>query len=334
MRQPPFLREGSSISLVAPSFGCATEPYATRLDVSIKHLKRLGYRVEEGPNARLAVGVAGSNVPELRGQEINDAFASDADLILSVGGGETMCETLPYVDFEAIKRGKPKWFMGFSDNTNLTFTLATLADTMTVYGPCAPSFFEKKLRHAQKDALDMLRGETHFEGYPKWSLGGSNKEHPLWGYRANRPKIITPHGYEKPFEGLMLGGCLDCLALLCGTRFDRTKEFIAAHPEGIVWFLEACDLNPLALRRSYFQLKEAGWLDNAKGFLLGRPYSAQEEFLGVDRFSAAIDILGPLGVPLLIDVDLGHLPPSMPIKTGAHARVGFEKGNLIVDYLE
>ena len=334
MRQPAFLLPGDHISLVAPSFGCVIEPYLTRLDVSIAAFEKRGYVVHEGVNVRRAEGVACSAPPQERADEMHEAFFGPSKLIISVGGGETMMEMLPCIDFEAIKNNPPKWYMGFSDNTNLTFLLPTLADTMSIYGPCANSFYQKKLRYSELDAMRLLQGERHFEGYPKWSISKKNENHPLWGYRMSQPKIITPYQYEGPMRGLMLGGCIDCLSILCGTKFDRVKEFNAAHPEGVIWFLESCDLNPLALRRSYFQLKEAGWFDNAKGFLLGRALSAREELLGVDRFNAAIDILGPLGKPILIDVDLGHLAPSMPIKTGALAEARYENGNLIIDYLE
>ena len=40
-----------------------------------------------------------------------------------------MCEILPYIDFEKIRNSEPKWFFGYSDNTNLIFLLATLCDT-------------------------------------------------------------------------------------------------------------------------------------------------------------------------------------------------------------
>ena len=334
MRKPEYLRPGDAIALVAPSFGCVTEPYMTRLRVSIHNLKKWGYEVIEGPNIWRADGVACSAPGPERAEEILKAWGSEAKLLLSVGGGETMNEMLSYLDFDALAQMGPKWYMGFSDNTNLTFLLPTLADTMAIYGPCAGAFFAKKLRYSELDALDMLRGKTHFEGYPKWSISRSNPDHPLWGYRMSQPKIIVPHQYSTPFEGVLIGGCLDCLANLCGTRFDRAKEFAAAHPEGVVWFLEACDLNALSIRRAYWELREAGWFDNVKGFLIGRAMSGREEILGVDRFNAAIDMLGDLGAPILMDVDLGHLGPSMPIISGAHARVALEKGNLIIDYLE
>ena len=332
MKEPAPLKPGATIALVAPSFGCTIEPYSTRLDASIARLKRHGFSIREGKNIRRNDGVCASAPAKERAAEIMAAFASDADLVASVGGGELMSEILPYLGFEAIKKGAPKWFMGFSDNTNLTFLLTILSDLVTVYGPNFPAFYEKKWRNSEKDAIALLEGQRHFEGYPKWAKGKSNKAHPLWGYRLTQKKIITPHEYKRPVKGIMLGGCLDCLIALCGTKYDKVKEFIKVHDLPVIWYLEACDLNPLALRRAYYQLREAGWFDTAGLFLLGRPYSAMEELLGVDRFSAAIDILGPLGKPILIDVDLGHFAPSMPIKNGAVATCKFEQENLIIDY--
>ena len=333
MRTPPNLQPGHAIALVAPSFGCTTEPYLTRLDAAEAMWRKRGHPVLEGRNVRLAEGLAASASGKDRAKEFMDAYASDAKLILSVGGGETMCEMLPYVDFEKLAKMPPKWFMGFSDNTNLTFFLTTLCDLVTIYGPCMPSFFQKKWRLSELDAYRMLSGESHFEGYPKWSISRKNEEHPLWGYRLSQPKIITPCNYKGPMHGVFLGGCLDCIVNLCGTKYDNVKEFVARHPEGIVWYLEACDLNALALRRAFFELREAGWFENANGFLLGRMLSAGDEILGADRFNAAIDILGPLGKPILMDVDLGHLAPSMPFLNGATGTARLEKGNLIVDYI-
>ena len=332
MRIPPNLVSGDKVALVAPSFGCTTEPYLTRLDVAIASWRKKGHSVVEGKNVRLAEGLAASASGKERAEEFMEAYASDAKLILSVGGGETMCEMLPYLDFARLAKLPPKWFMGFSDNTNLTFPLTTLCDVATIYGPCMPSFYQKKWRLSELDAYRMLQGENHFEGYPKWSISRRNEEHPLWGYRLSQPKIITPYQYKGPMQGLFLGGCLDCLVNLCGTKYDNVKEFVARHSEGIIWYLEACDLNALSLRRAFFELKEAGWFDNAKGFLLGRMLSAREEILGADRFNAAIDILGPLGKPILMDVDLGHLSPSMPILNGVKGTAKLEKDNIIIDY--
>lgn len=332
-REPKPIGEGATLSLVAPSFGCTTEPYRTRLEESIRILSSLGYRIEEGRNIRLNAGVASSNTPASRAKEFEEAYFGKGDAILSVGGGELMCEILPFVDFKAIRIAKPKWFVGFSDNTNLTFTLTTLADLVTVYGPCAGQFFSYPFRYATEDTFRLLKGERRFQGYPLWERESrASEENPLAEWNLTEEKVIRPFGYEEPFSGTLLGGCLDCLVTLCGTRFDNVVNFSKGQ-EGIVWFLEACDLNPLAIRRALFQLREAGWFANAKGFLIGRPLCHDADALGVNKYNAVLDILEPLNKPILMDVDLGHFPPSMPMKCGALARASFVNGNLEIEYL-
>ena len=43
--------------------------------------------------------------------------------------------------------------------------------------------------------------------------------------------------------------------------------------------------------------------------------------MGLDAYSAVTGILGKYNVPILMDVDLGHLPPMMPLITGSVAQV-------------
>ena len=84
-------------------------------------------------------------------------YTSDkSDALISCGGGELMCEILGYVDWDKIVKAEPKWFMGYSDNTNFTFLLNTIADTASVYGPCAAAFGADKLHNSQLDAIGVL----------------------------------------------------------------------------------------------------------------------------------------------------------------------------------
>ena len=134
-------------------------------------------------------------------------------------------------------------------------------------------------------------------------------------------------------SGRLLGGCLDILILLCGTKYDKVKEFNEKYKnDGVIWFLEACDLTSLAYRRAIFQLREASWFENAKGFIIGRPARAfRDEAFGIDHYNA-LDILKDLNVPILMDCDLGHLPPSMPFICGAYAHVTYIDNNISIDY--
>lgn len=328
MKKPPYLKKGDTIALVAPSFGCVGGFYESRLRASIECLEKKGYKISIGKNVFREVGRASSAPAKERAEEFMEAYRSDASLILSVGGGELMCEILPEIDFEEIKRLPPKWFMGFSDNTNLTFTLTTICDIETIYGPCAPQFYSLPFRYNVKDSLRMLSGARSFSGYEGFENFRPRDASPLRECVFTDKKVIKAFNYNGPIRGTLLGGCLDCLVGLVGTPFDNVKKFCSRHKEGIIWYLECCDLNPLAIRRALGQLKNAGWFSNANAFLIGRPLCRDSNMFNIEKYNAVLGVLSDMNLPFLMDIDLGHIPPSMPIKNGAKAVVSFEEGNI------
>ena len=227
--------------------------------------------------------------------------------------------------------------MGYSDNTNLTFLLTTLCDTAAIYGPCAASFGMKPWHAAIRDAYKLLRGEKlAFRGYSHYEIqSDKDADHPLKPYACTVPREIrafdpetgllpSGKGRELAFSGRLIGGCLDILAMLCGTKYDRVTDFAEKYKDdGLIWFLEACDLNVFGIRRAIWQLQNAGWFRNVKGFLIGRPLAGQEERMGLDHIRAVTDLLAEYQVPILLDADIGHLPPMMPLISGSMAEVGY-----------
>ena len=338
MRFPKFIRDGSTIGFCAPSFGCNIEPYHTAFQHTLEVLKQKGYRTVCGPNVYAGDGIGISTSPDKCGKEFMDMLrAKDVDAIISCGGGELMCEILQYVDFSAVAKMDPKWFMGYSDNTNLVFLLTTLCDTAAIYGPCAASFGMDPWHEALEDAHLLLRGEKlEMEGYPAYEISpDKNADHPLEPYACTEKRKIVAFDPVKgilpgetdeklSFSGRLVGGCLDILAMLCGTKYDRVKAFSEQYSgDGLIWFLEACDLNVFGIRRALWQLKNAGWFRNVKGFLIGRPWAGQQDAMGLDHIRAATDVLEELQVPILLDVDIGHLPPMIPLISGSLADVSY-----------
>ena len=331
MRYPEFLKKNGTIGFVAPSFGCATEPYKTGFLHTQRKLASMGYKLQLGPNCYESRGIGISNTPQECGRELTEYYLSaDNDVLISCGGGELMCETLDYVDFEGIRKAPPKWYMGYSDNTNMTFLLTTLCDTASVYGPCASSFFAPQWHPSLQDAFGILTGETsrvsNYDGWEKESL--KDGEHPLEPYHITEPfqmrSFLGEREIQEPvqFRGRLLGGCVDCLVNLLGTSYDRVEDFAEKYAEeGIVWFLECCDLNVMSIRRAMWQMEHAGWFRHVKGFLIGRPLCYGQEMLGLNAYRAVTGIVGKYNVPVLMDVDLGHLPPMMPLVTGSLAKV-------------
>lgn len=343
MRYPKFLPEGGTIGYLAPSFGCNTEPYLSAFRHAAEKWESMGYRQVFGPNCYEGEGVGISNTPENCGQEVMDMFLSgEADCLISCGGGELMCEILPFVDFEKLAQAEPRWFMGYSDNTNLTFLLATLADTASIYGPCANSFGMEPWHRALSDAFEILRGQRKVvEGYDLWEKEALKcPENPLIPYNVTEPRAIrTFYGRERTveeivFTGRLLGGCLDCLVNLTGTRFDRVAEFAERYQrDGIIWFLEACDLNVFAIRRAMWQMEEAGWLKYVKGFLIGRPANG-EPMMNLNAYDAVLEVAGRKNVPVVLDVDLGHLPPMMPMVVGSMGEVTVRGNDIRIGFLD
>ncbi|MCD7708787.1 MAG: LD-carboxypeptidase [Clostridiales bacterium] len=336
MRYPKFLQPTGTIGFIAPSYGCTSEPYLSAFNHALEKFQGMGYNTWLGPNCYVSNGVGISNEPRLCGEELNAAYAgADCDALISCGGGELMCETIEYIDFDAIKKAEPKWYMGFSDNTNFTFLSATLADTAAIYGPCAPAFGMEPWHESVGDAFDLLCGKKNeFSSYDKWEREGiRDEEHPYLPYNLTEPTVIKATQESVKMRGRLIGGCMDCLVNMLGTRFERTREFVERYAgDGLIWFLESCDLNIMSIRRALWEMKNAGWFEHARGFLFGRPLCFGDEMFGNNQYEAETALLSEYGVPIIMDLDIGHLPPMMPIVTGAMADVWYSDGKFRIRY--
>ena len=273
MKYPKFLKKNGTIGFVAPSFGCNIEPYQTAFKHAQEKFKQMGYSIWLGPNCYKGEGIGISNTPKLCGEELTEEYCNKkSDILISCGGGELMCEDLDYVDFERIKEAEPKWFMGYSDNTNFTYLLSTICDTASVYGPCAPAFGMEPWHPSLQDALAVLTGEKReYFGYNGWEKESLKSEkNPLEPYHITEERKIKRFPNQNvALEGRFLGGCMDCLVNLLGTKYDKTVEFIETYKkDGIIWFLESCDLNVMSIRRAMWQMEHAGWFQYSKGFLI------------------------------------------------------------------
>lgn len=337
MRYPDFLNKNDRIGFIAPSFGCTIEPYESLFKDALLRFNEEGFKTVLGPNCFMDKGIGKSNTPLECAKEINDFFINDrSDVIISCGGGETMCEDLPFVDFKAIREAKPKWYMGYSDNTNLTFLLNILCDTASIYGPNAASFGELPRLQYVKDAFKLLKGELlEVSNYDEWYLGVSEDEvegedeiavqnGKYYKVMPYKQRIFTgeKETYEVDFSGRIIGGCLDCLVTLAGTKFDKVSDFTKKYEDdGIIWFIEACELNVMSIRRALWQLEQSGWFENVRGFVVGRPRLYYDEFDGIDHIEAVRGILSKYNVPIVMDTDIGHLSPAMPIISGSMANI-------------
>ncbi|MDY4788296.1 MAG: LD-carboxypeptidase [Bacilli bacterium] len=332
MKYPHFLKRGNTIGVCAPSFGVSENPYRIRYDRSKEYLARCGYKIKESKSVYL-LNKDESTTAVNRSREFLDLyFNNSVDFIMSVAGGEMMCEILPYIDFDKIKNSQPKFFMGYSDNTILTFTLTTICDIATIYGPCACDFGSSRLDKSFLNTLEIIKGniipQHSFRMYEVESKKYENYLAPL-----NKTKKVKWYCKDNDIKitGRLIGGCLDVLTMFLGTKYDKVKEFNQRYKEdGIIWYLETCDLHSIATKRALFCLKEAGWFENVRGFIFGRPNNTNTPF-DVSYKEAVYKHLESYGVPIIFDVDIGHVHPSFTIINGCIATIYYKDNKGIVE---
>ena len=340
MLYPKNLEKGYKIGVTATSDGLAKETDINRLENGIKHFQNLGYPVVETKNVRTSIKGRSSD-GRTRAVEFMD-LVNDPEIrvILAASGGDYLVEMLTYIDFETIKRN-PTWVQGYSDITGLTFTITTNLDIATIYASNFSSFGMEPWHSSLEDCIKILEGKDFLQhSYEKYQDGFVDKITGLEPYVLEKD-VVWKNQYPKDWpleneicvQGRTLGGCLDVLLNLVGTRFDQTKEFIQKYKnDGILWFLETYDLSSEDIIRGLWQLKEAGWFQYAKGFIFGRP-AMFRSYTDTSYEEAVCSVLGEFNLPIIFDVDIGHKPPQLTMINGAIATITSRdgKGNILFE---
>lgn len=336
MQIPKFLEKGSTIGVIAPSFGANTEPYLTRLKSGLDFLKSEGFKLKFfGDPYGYYMGASASK--EERAKHFMESYLDkEVDVIWSVSGGELMVEILPFIDFDLLRKSKPKLFIGYSDNTNITFLMSTLLDTISIYAPCITTFGMKPLDPFLKNTMEIVKGNLITQYASKYHEPYEVPEKgPLDGYTLTEPTKWINLRNEKSIhlKGRVIGGVLDILTLHLGTKYDRVSEFVKRYEkDGIILFLEACDLNIFAYKRALWQLKEAGWFKGIKGILFGRHLNVKP-FVDMDLFNVTSDVLGDLNIPIIMEMDIGHVNPMLTMINGAIIEVFNSDEKSKVDFI-
>ncbi len=324
MRYPDFLPKKGTIGLVAPSFGVCGFPYEDLYVNAKAKFNKLGYNIKESDHL-YGIEKGASAPAQIRGQEFMKMYLDDeVDFIDSVAGGEIMVEMLPYVDFEAIKKAKPKYFMGMSDNTCLTLTLNVKSDTASIYGCNFGSFGMRRWHQSVKDNYLLMTGQKLDQhSYPRCEDKSFVQPEdaaidPLGGFKLkNKVEYKSLDGSDCRFTGRLIGGCLEVVDLLMGTPYCDLDEYFEKYKEdGFIWFLEACEYTILQQKCVLWSMKQAGFFKYCKGVMYGRPGNGAD-FFGATLEDVLKDTFEDLQIPVVYGCDFGHVAPCMTIISGA-----------------
>ncbi|WP_243296736.1 S66 family peptidase [Bacillus litorisediminis] len=328
----PYLEKGATIGVTAPSSGVPAELH-DMFKLACSRMEMKGFKVICGETV-WTQEKAKSAPAQKRAAEFNEMMKhNNIGTIIPPWGGELLIEMLEYIDFNDIHE---KWILGYSDTSVLLLAITLKTGIATAHGA----------------NLVDLRGEYWDDTTAMWQsvlstkAGESILQHSSSTYQRewdhNNPSPCLFHLTEETYwktasnksenlKGRLLGGCIDVIRHLIGTPFGDVdgfrKQFL--NGESVLWYLENCELTATDLRRSLVQMKLAGWFDQCSGILFGRSPANHpvEDYTAEDIYKELSD---ELQIPIIYDIDCGHVPPQITFINGAFAEVQAEDGKGVV----
>jgi len=324
----PVLEKGATIGVTAPSSGLKNVHHDA-FKLACSRMKMKGFNIIFGETV-WTQNKAKSLPAKKRAVEFNKMMQDDnINFIFPPWGGELLIEILEYVDFEKINA---KWVLGYSDISALLLATTLKTGIATAHGT---NLFD-------------LRGEYSDDTTAMWQTvlstktGGSILQQSSAKYQRewqhNNPSPFIFHLTEQTIwktisnnnvkiQGRLLGGCIDVIRHLIGTSYGDVhnfrKQFLNGEP--VLWYLENCELTTADLRRSLVQMKLAGWFQESTGIMFGRSPANHP----VDNYTVEDvykELSDELQIPIIYDVDCGHVPPQITFINGAFAEVEVKDG--------
>lgn len=322
---PSPLRTGDTIRIISPSwFG--GESFIPRARRGVQMLESLGFKVEIGTHAFGNRGHVSGTVAE-RLADFHDAFSDPSvKMVLATIGGTHAIDLLPHIDFGLIRQN-PKIFMGFSDNTILHSVLQSERGLASLYGPGLltdwaehPGIPAEALSTAlrlitSREPLGEITSPTWWtDEFLDWESGEDTRRERV--HNPNRGHVWIR---EATAEGRTIGGCLETLQHLRGTRWwpDFTNTILCIETS------EECP-TPESFDVMFGDFAHLGVFDHISGLLVARPYGFDDE-----QHKAFLEYLmnrvSPYSFPVVANMDFGHTTPMMTMPLGVTARIDGER---------
>jgi len=324
LRFPAPLTRGDKIGVTAPSAGVAG-PGAERIEFCVRWLRDAGYEVVVGEcmdGSGINSGPAGARAAELTQMLCDPSIRC----VVPPWGGDTAIDLLDLLDWDALATADPTWLVGFSDISTILLPLTTRLGWATVHGDnLADTPYEPPA--GLLSWLDVVVGpgphrQRDSGVVADWWRLAEDPQATAWKHIKNG--AWTLHGAESLHAtGRLIGGCIETLCNLAGTPYGDVPGFGREHAQdGLVVYLEAAGDEAATICRNLHGLRLAGWFEHAKAILIGRT-SAPDNPKMTQR-EAVLDALGPLDLPVVFDLEIGHVPPHLPLVNGALATVTVE----------
>ncbi len=331
MIYPKFIKESSVIDVPAPSDGADSEAKINRYKNACKRFEALGYKVNLSKNIFNSSNGRSASATT-RAKEINECFKDNSDFIFCASGGEFLVEILPLIDFDLLKKS-PKFVAGFSDPTGLLYYITTKLDIATIYGKNFSNFGSNVLHESEENFLNLMNGNILIEeSYPLYEDEYLKRVTGLEGYNLGKEvKWQVLDNSNVSVNGRVIGGCMDIISELAGTKYDGGASFCEKYKDdGIIWYFDNCELSCEEVIRTLWKFNELGYFKYAKAIIFGR-FGVEVSNVGYTVKKCLSDsIINRLNIPIIYDADFSHKGPCLNIINGAimHVEVENHKGKI------
>ena len=131
---------------------------------------------------------------------------------------------------------------------------------------------------------------------------------------------------------LLIGICILCLPLT--SRAQEEKEMATVDSSQIVTAVDSTVAAVMQKADSLPFPEEVKPLfkpNPKKSVLMAIVPGLGQELMGVNEINAVTGVLGELGVPLVLNADIGHIDPAMPLIIGSNAEVTVKGNDIKID---
>lgn len=319
--KPRALQPGEIVGIVSPSwFGGPS--FERRLNRGIRQIEALGFRTRIGTHALQNAGWVSASAEE-RASDLHDMFRDPkVRAIIATIGGDHARQVLPLIDWDLI-RANPRVFMGFSDITVLNVAIWTETGIVTFNGPSVMTDW------AEYPAMPAYARNAALAAITRPEPAGVLRSAAAWteelldwetGEDETRARVMTPsHGWtwlrEGSAEGRLIGGCLESLQHLRGTRW--WPDFTHA-----ILFLETAEErpSPATVDGIFSDYENMGVLGRIRGMVVARPYGYTDDDR-LELHEVIRERTARWAIPVLADVDAGHTSPILTLPIGCRARL-------------
>lgn len=322
MLYPNFLKNGDTIGITACSCGVLRK--IEKYEKSINNVKSNGFDIIETKNVRTD-GVVSSD-KFTRARELESLFLdNNVKSVAIASGGDFLYDMLDEVNFNILK-DNPKWLLGSSDPTSLLYILTTNYDIATMYSPCNMSGFSSDVLHQSYiNYFELLKG--NFIRQEKFLFSENRELDDLF----DQPNEWININGEVDETGILIGGCIEVLKDIIGTKFDKTKEFLEKYKEErIIWYFDVFNMTSEGLYNTLLQFKNAGWFKYTKAIIIGK-VCFPNTFTGSSYESLIKKALADYKI--VFNFDVGHVKPSFTMINGMKVKIVSNENAGYLEYI-